>query len=230
MSKSKKNTIDPQEMIKNYGADAVRLFILSDSPPEKDVQWSEKGMVSSYKFIQKLWVLNKTIIKEINNDHKKDTDNFLEVFTNKYIKKITQNLENFSYNVIIANIHEMHSYLSKEINKKYSKKTLIKNYKKILITLIPIIPHFANECIMEIEDDNKNFWPEFDMELTEDNEVTFVVQIDGKKRGLIKSNKDINEETLYELVLKEKSISKYLQNREIRKKIFIPNKLINIIM
>ena len=83
---------------------------------------------------------------------------------------------------------------------------------------------------MEIEDDNKNFWPEFDMELTEDNEVTFVVQIDGKKRGLIKSNKDINEETLYELVLKEKSISKYLQNREIRKKIFIPNKLINIIM
>ena len=71
MSKSKKNTIDPENIIKNYGADAARLFILSDSPPEKDVQWSEEGIMSAYKFIQKLWNLNIKILKEIEKNHKK---------------------------------------------------------------------------------------------------------------------------------------------------------------
>ena len=74
MSKSKKNTIDPENIIKNYGADAARLFILSDSPPEKDVQWSDEGIVSSYKFIQKLWNLNIKVLNEINKNHKKETD------------------------------------------------------------------------------------------------------------------------------------------------------------
>ena len=74
MSKSKKNTIDPENIIKNYGADAVRLFILSDSPPEKDVQWSEEGIASSFKFIQKLWNLNLKILDEIKKNHKKDND------------------------------------------------------------------------------------------------------------------------------------------------------------
>ena len=230
MSKSKKNTIDPQEMIKSYGADAVRLFILSDSPPEKDVQWSEKGMVSSYKFIQKLWVLQNTIIEEIDKDHLKDFDNSVDVFTNKYIKKVTQNLENFSYNIIVANIYEMYSFLIKEINKKYSRETLLKNYKNILITLIPIIPHFANECIEKIGADNKRFWPKFDEQLTEDSEIIFVVQVNGKKRGLIKASRDTNEKDLIGLILEEKNISKHFDNKKIRKKIFIPNKLINIIV
>mgnify|MGYP001182521389 CR=1 FL=1 len=83
MSKSKKNTIDPENIINNYGADAARLFILSDSPPEKDIQWSEEGIASSYKFIQKLWNLNKKIIDEINKDHNKDDDDEIKKYTNK---------------------------------------------------------------------------------------------------------------------------------------------------
>ncbi|MDA9604876.1 leucine--tRNA ligase, partial [Candidatus Pelagibacter sp.] len=139
MSKSKKNTIDPQKMIKNYGADAVRLFILSDSPPEKDVQWSEQGMIASYKFIQKFWLLHKKIIEKISSDEKTEDLKSLETFTNILVDKITKNLEKFHYNVIIANFHETYNFLNKEINKPINKIDLIKNYTKILKLMSPVI-------------------------------------------------------------------------------------------
>ena len=107
MSKSKRNTIDPQKIIDLYGADAVRLFILSDSPPEKDVQWSEEGIISSYKFIQKLWTLHLNINDEMEKNHSKDSSEKINKFTNLFIKKMTNNLNNFSYNIIVANLHEM---------------------------------------------------------------------------------------------------------------------------
>ena len=110
MSKSKKNTIDPEKIIiENYGADAARLFILSDSPPEKDVQWSDEGINSSYKFIQKLWNLNQKILEEILKNHKKDNMKKLKNIQINFKKNVTDNLENFSYNKIIANLHEMYS-------------------------------------------------------------------------------------------------------------------------
>ena len=148
MSKSKKNTIDPENIISNYGADAARFFILSDSPPEKDVQWSEEGIISSFKFIQKLWSLNTLILDEIKKDHLKDEDINLNKETNKFLKRITENLENFSYNKIIANLHEIYSFLIREIKKNFTKKTLIENYEKILIEIMPVIPHFSNECFI----------------------------------------------------------------------------------
>ena len=118
MSKSKKNVIDPENIINNYGADSVRLFILSDSPPEKDVQWSEQGMVSSFKFIQKLWILHLKIKNKLSNKNdliKEDLE--FNKFTNQLINKITNNLESFSYNVIIANMYETYNFLIKHIEK-----------------------------------------------------------------------------------------------------------------
>ena len=103
---NQKNTIDPENIILNYGADAARLFILSDSPPEKDVQWSEERIISSFKFTKKLWNLNLKFLEEINKDHQSDDDNEISNFTNKLIKKVTENLENFSYNKIIANLQK----------------------------------------------------------------------------------------------------------------------------
>ena len=103
MSKSKKNTIDPENIINEYGADAVRLFILSDSPPEKDVQWSDEGIASSYKFVQKLWSLNEKVVHEIDRNHQNDAGVNIAKFTNKFIKKMTDSLNNFSYNILIAN-------------------------------------------------------------------------------------------------------------------------------
>ena len=189
MSKSKKNTIDPEKIINNYGADAVRLFILSDSPPEKDVQWSEEGIASSHKFIQKVWVLHSEISSKIDQDMKDENDK-LTRYINKFIKSVTDNLENFSYNIIVANIHEMYTFFSKEIKFQYSKDTLIKNYKKVLITLLPIIPHFAYEALETLKENNDLSWPSYDESLLLDKIITIVVQINGKKRALIEANND----------------------------------------
>ena len=230
MSKSKKNTIDPEQMIKNYGADAVRLFILSDSPPEKDVQWSEEGMISSFKFVQKLWSLNQKFLEEIQKNHERDIDKKLKIETNKFVKKITHNLENFSYNIIIANIHELHTFYSKQLNNPYTKETLIENYEKILILLLPTLPHFGNECLEKLKTGKNIFWPQFDPKLTIDDEIAFVVQINGKKRGLILSKRNTDQKQLFEMIMKEKNISKYINEKKIQKKIFVPNKLINILV
>ena len=229
MSKSKKNTIDPEKIISNYGADSARLFILSDSPPEKDVQWSEEGIVSSFKFIQKLWKLNEKIVMEINKNHNTDFDNQITKYTNKYLKKIHDNLESFSYNKIIANLYEMYSFLTKQIEKTYTKNTLLENYKKILIAMTPILPHFANECLSIIN--AKNFkWPEYDISMLKEETVNIVIQINGKKRGLIQTKPNITEEKLFEIMKNDEKIMKYFDQKNIKKKIFIKDKLLNIII
>ena len=127
-----KNTVDPEKIIKEYGAVSARLFILSDSPPEKDVQWSDEGINSAYKFIQKLWMLNNKFMNAISKNYKEDSSSELSKYTNQYIKKVTDNLSNFSYNVLIANLYEMYSFLNKEISNIYTSKTLRENYNKIL--------------------------------------------------------------------------------------------------
>ena len=148
MSKSKKNVIDPENIMNNYGADSVRLFILSDSPPEKDVQWSEQGMIASYKFLQKLWNLHNKIKEKIRNfETIKNGNKDLDKFTNKIIFKITNNLENFHYNVIIANIYETYNFLNKEVDKKLDSKNLKENYIKLLVLFSPAIPHFERDKI-----------------------------------------------------------------------------------
>ena len=181
MSKSKKNTIDPEDIISNYGADSARLFILSDSPPEKDIQWSEEGIISSFKFIQKLWHLNEKIVNEIKKKHDSDHDDEIKKYTNKYLKKIHDNLESFSYNKIVANLYEMYSFLNKQIDKPYTNKTLKENYEKILITMTPVLPHFANECLNIIESENFK-WPEYDKSMLKEELVNIVIQINGKKK------------------------------------------------
>ena len=230
MSKSKKNTIDPENIIESYGADSVRLFILSDSPPEKDVQWSDEGISASFKFIQKLWNMNLKFIEEMKKNIAQDSSNKIDIFTNKFIKKIENNLNNFNYNIVIANLHEMHSFLIKELKNEYTEKTLCKNYEKILITLMPIIPHYSNECLKMINKESKISWPSYDDSILEQDKTTIVIQINGKKRGLIQTDQDINENNLYKLIKNDEKLNKYLNEQEVKKKIYIKNKLINIII
>ena len=229
MSKSKKNTVDPENIISNYGADAARLFILSDSPPEKDVQWSEEGIISSFKFIQKLWNLHQKILDESNKDHKKNNNNAIEKYTNKFLKDITHNLENFSYNKLIANLHEMYSFMYKQIQEPYTKITLIENYQKILIAMTPIVPHFSTEClnILGIQDSK---WPKYDKTILKENIINIVVQINGKKRGLVRAELNITEEKLFEIIKNDETLTKYLNQKELKRRIYIKNKLINIII
>ena len=230
MSKSKKNVIDPEYIINNYGADSVRLFILSDSPPEKDVQWSDQGMVSSFKFIQKLWILNQKILDEIQKKHLNDVDSEFEKVTNIFIKNVTVNLSKFTYNKIIANFYEIYSSLSKLMKKKYSSKTIVQNYRKVLICMMPVIPHFSNECLELLKDEREIKWPKIDEKFLIEENINFVVQINGKKRGLLKVDRDISEDDIVKLVRENNEINKYIKNQELKKKIFVPNKLINIII
>jgi len=230
MSKSKKNTIDPEKIIKDYGADSVRLFILSDSPPEKDVQWSDEGIAASHKFIQKLWNLNLNFLEEIRKNHKNDTDEKLYKITNNFINNVTNNLSKFSYNKIIANFYEIYSELSEILKKEYSSKTIIENYKKILICMLPVIPHFANECIALLKEDEKIKWPDIDQNILTEEVINYVIQINGKKRGLIKASRNITEKDLLDLINNNQEINKYFKDNKIKKNIFIPNKLINIIV
>jgi len=230
MSKSKKNTIDPENIIKNYGADSVRLFILSDSPPEKDVQWSDQGMMASFKFVQKLWTLNSKVLDKIKNNEKEtDKGNHLIKFTNQLIYKVTQNLEKFHYNVIVANLYEMYNFLIKETDKPIRKKVLIENYRKILILMNPFIPHFSNECLNLIGRVQIN-WPKVsNIDLTEEN-INFVVQINGKKRSILIIKRDMIEEKILETIKLNPEIEKFFKGQEIKKTVFVPNRLINIIL
>ena len=229
MSKSKKNTIDPENIIKNYGADSVRLFILSDSPPEKDVQWSDQGMLASFKFVQKLWTLNSKILDKIKDNNQGDEGSDLTKFTNQLINKITQNLEKFHYNVIIANFYEMYNFLIKEIDKPIKKEILIENYKKILILMNPFIPHFSNECLNTINE-NKINWPKISKKDLIEEDINFVVQINGKKRAILNVKRDVVEKEILEIIKTNLEIEKFLKNQTIKKSIFVPNRLINIIL
>jgi leucyl-tRNA synthetase len=233
MSKSKKNTIDPEEMIKNYGADAVRLFILSDSPPEKDVQWSDQGMIASYKFIQKFWSLHKKINLKIQMSEKNNADSFnesIEEFTNQVLSKINISLNKFSYNVIIANLHEIYNFFSKLIEKEEETKNLLNNYIKILTVMIPITPHLANECLSELRFDKTISWPEINSKYLKNKKYTIVVQINGKKRSLILTEKSIEEQDLIKKIKETNELQKFFEGKNIIKSIFIKDKLINLIL
>jgi len=230
MSKSKRNTVDPEKIIEKFGADSVRLFILSDSPPEKDVQWSDEGMISSYKFIQKLWILNQKIMTEIMANHPSNSDNSIDKITNIFIKNVTNNINNFSYNKIVANFHEMYSSLNKAILNKIEKNKLIENYKKILITMSPVTPHFSKECLELIGEKEKILWPEINEKILVENKKKFVVQINGKTREIIEADKDISEKNLLVKINENSKLKNYISGKSIRKKIFIPEKLINIIV
>jgi leucyl-tRNA synthetase len=230
MSKSKKNTIDPEKIIKDYGADAVRLFILSDSPPEKDVQWSEQGMNASYKFIQKLWLLHKKIIIKIKNEKNKVSENDINKFTNQLINKITKNIEKFHYNVIVANFYEMYNFLNKEIDKPINVDSLKKNYAKILNLFIPFVPHLAKECLEELGENDKNIWPSVNQKYLVSEFINMVIQINGKKKEVFKVKTDINQEEVLQEIRKNDKVSKHLKNKKIIKQIFVPNRLINLIV
>ena len=225
MSKSKKNTIDPEEIINSYGADAVRLFILSDSPPEKDVQWSEQGMQASYKFLQKLWGLNELILEKIKikgNDNTSEKN--LEIFINETIEKFNYNLEKFNYNVLIANLYETYNFLIDLVNKNINGDILLENYKKILIIMSPIIPHYASECLYKFGITEKLEWPEVDKNKIKKDTIEYVIQINGKKRGNLTAKPNMNEKELMELIIKDDKINKSLLKKKIDKTFYVKNK------
>tara|TARA_Y100000590_G_scaffold448834_1_gene586088 strand:- start:2833 stop:4722 length:1890 start_codon:yes stop_codon:yes gene_type:complete len=227
MSKSKKNIVDPEEMISSYGADSIRWFMLSDSPPERDVQWSLEGVSASFKFIQKLWSLNHQILNK-NDSQTNSDDKILEKAVNKTVYNVTKNLDNFQYNVVVANIHEIYNLLYQHvINNKTSTKVLKNEWEKIIMLLVPLVPHLAHECS---ENFNKKFyWPKYNSKLLKDENCKIVVQVDGRKRGILEMPVNSKEKMVLEKCKEIENVSKYITNVEIIKNIYIKNKLVNFI-
>ena len=221
--------MDPQYIINQYGADAVRFFILADSPPEKDIQWSDEGMVSSYKFIQKFWVLNEQIV-EITKSKIDSNNEELEIFTNRMINKINQALEKFRYNIIIATYHEIYTFYKKiaEINKNF--KNLKNNFEKILLIMMPVIPHIVNECLYKLDCNKDAQWPEINQKYMKDENVEIVIQVNGKKRNTILVENDIDENKIINQINSKKLIEKYLNSGKLLKTIYVKNRLINYII
>jgi len=165
---------------------------------------------------------------KLKDDNHKSID--INIFTNQIIEKITKNLENFHYNVLIANLHEIYNYLSKNLKKFKDKKNLLSNYEKILKVILPVMPHLMNECLDELKVKDKNEWPKVNKKYLKNENFNVVIQINGKKRGLMNFNKEISEKDLLFEIKNDKKISKFLKDKGIKKSIYIKNKLINLII
>ena len=228
MSKSKKNIVDPEEMINIYGADSIRWFMLSDSPPERDVQWSLEGVSAAFKFIQKLWKLNNDILNK--KDSTSDTEDLtLRKAVNKTIYNVTKNLDNFQYNVVIANIHEIYNLLCDQLlNNKTSNKTLKNEWEKITMLLMPLAPHLAHECCEKLN--KKFYWPQYNHKLLKDENCKIVIQVNGRKRGVLEMPVNSKEQTIVKKSKEIDNVLKYLENTEVMKNIYIKNKIINFII
>jgi len=231
MSKSKKNTIDPETMIKQYGADAVRWFILSDSPPEKDVQWSDTGVNSSNKFLQRIWNLNQTILKkEKNKKIDKEKTRKFENEINLFVYKIDNTIKNFQFNVAIAHFYEVYRYLSDSINFEIGKDVLINNITKIMKLMIPFTPHIAYECLSNLNCEDTNAWPKVNKSVLDKTKINMVIQINGKTRDVININQNLDEDGVKLLITSNSKAYKHLVGKKIKKTIFVKNKIINYII
>jgi leucyl-tRNA synthetase len=231
MSKSKKNIIDPDDIIKIYGSDAVRWFILSDSPPDRDIQWSDNGIQGAFKYIQKIWRTYeklKTYKKE-----KEENSNQLIRHCNILIKEITDCIEKFHINVAVAKLYVFLNNINEEIEKQSLNKEDIENiYKKYLIIISAFIPYIANECWEKMtgkQDMALQEWPKIDESFLHKENFDIVIQINGKKRAIINATNNENEENILSKSLAIKNIQVILDKKIILKKIFIKNKLLNIV-
>jgi len=228
MSKSKKNVIDPENMIKSYGADAVRWFILSDSPPEKDVQWSNQGVNAAYKFLQKIY--NLTHVINNRRDVKNIKDKNFDIKFNNYIFKITDLINNFQLNVVIANIYGIYNLFNSVLNEEISNECLKKNLSKLMKMLIPFVPHLAHECLEQLNSKNVNIWPAVDGKLELGEKIKIAIQINGKTREIIEIEKDLDEKDVIIECKKSNKIKDQLTKNKIQKIIYVKNRIINYLI
>ncbi len=229
MSKSKKNTIDPEVMIKQYGADSVRWFILSDSPPEKDIQWSDRGVASANRYLQKIWNLNFVIHSRKDKKASKKLEDELDQKINNFAYKIDHAIEGFKFNVAIALFYEVYNFLKDKLNLDISSKVLTKNITKVMKLMLPFVPHLAHECLELHKSKEINKWPKIDDKNIID-EITLAIQVNGKTRDIIKIKKNLDQKKIEDIIKSKSKAQKFLIDKKIVKKIFVKNKIINYII
>jgi len=231
MSKSKKNIVDPDDIINIYGSDAVRWFILSDSPPDRDIQWSDHGIQGAFKYIQKIWRTSEKISSY--KEEKEIKNNKYNEGANSLIKEITQCIEKFHINVAIAKLYVFLSLINEAIDSKDINSDEIKNiFKDYLIIASVFIPYVSNECWNKISRNNNlssQNWPIIKENLKTKDTYDIVIQVDGKKRAIINVTNNESEENILSKSLAIKNIQVILGKKIIKNKIFVKNKLLNIV-
>ena len=228
MSKSKKNVVDPESMIKSYGADAVRWFILSDSPPEKDIQWSNQGVNAAYKFLQKIY--NLCCITNKRSENKNTLDKSFELKINSYVNKITQSINNFNLNVVVANVYEIYNLFNENLNKEITNRCIKKNLVKLMKILIPFTPHIAYECLEILGEKEIKSWPKVDTKLILKEKIKMAIQINGKTRDVIEVDKGISQISVEKLCKDNVKIKDKILSKSINKIIFVKDRIINFIV
>ena len=233
MSKSKKNIVDPDSIVLNYGADTARLFMISDSPPERDLEWSIDGIKAMNRYLEKIYDLlsskfNFTLT--IKNDKKmSDKEKRAYRFTNNTINTFSEDIKKYRFNTAVAKLRELSNFLIKE---KLVGDTFNYCWSVYLRLIYVITPHFSQELVSKSGSDKiiENMkWPEVDLNKSSDTTVTVVIQINGKKRGIVKVDENITKETLIKTILG--SQNQYSINiTKAKKIIFVPNKIINFVI
>ena len=241
MSKSMGNTVDPEEMINNYGADTVRLFMMFAAPPEQSLEWSDKAVNGAYRFLRKFWTMVLNRIDDISNVDDIDPDDFfndaqkeLRKETHKTIAKVSDDIgRRYTFNTAIAAIMSLSNRVSRyQIDTDLDRKVVREALESMVLLLSPIVPHICNHLWAELGHQTpvvNELWPTFNEDLTVDATLEIVIQINGKLRARLHVDANIDEETLKELAFNEPKIAKLIAEQTIKKTIVVPGKLINIV-
>lgn len=232
MSKSKKNVVDPDDIIKTYGADVARWFVLSDSPPERDVEWTESGVIGAWRFSKKVWSLVAGVEKGdpmVVAANASGEALELRRFAHKAMEKITDGIEAFRFNTSVAQIYELTNALSKYKTNDDAKMEAL----GILIrSIAPFMPHLAEECWQALGGDDLVYhapWPEVDPDMLVEDTVTLPVQVNGKRRSEIHVPADMAKDDIEALARSDESVVRSIEGLTIRKVIIVPGRIVNIV-
>ena len=234
MSKSKYNGIDPESVIKKYGADTARMFILFKAPPEKDLEWGDTDVEGQFRFLSRIWKLYINCAKDINNKSNSypDKEKSLIKSMNIAIKEISNDILNNQFNTAISELMKFYNSLSNSIN-DVNNNLKIDALKTFCILLAPFAPHIAEE-IWHLIGFKKSVhleqWPSFNAEALKEDSYELVIQVNGKVRDKVNINNDMSEDQIKELTLKRPNILKWTQDKEIRKIIIVKGKIMNIVV
>ena len=242
MSKSLGNTVDPEEMIQNYGADTVRLFMMFTSPPEQSLEWSDTAINGSYRFLKKLWKLIKThqdSIKDISgissNEKFNGNQNKLRRKTHQTISKVTDDIgRRYTFNTAIAAVMELVNEVSAfNVDDELDRQVIKEAIESILLLLSPIVPHICHQLWLDINHDQPIIdarWPKYDSSLLKSETSLIVVQVNGKLRSKLEVDASISEDELKSMALSDEKVVRFIDGNEIKKIIVIPEKLVNIVV
>ena len=233
MSKSKGNTIDPLEVIdQGYGADSLRTYEMFIAPYEVDASWDSRGIAGVYRFLNRVWVLVQEFIE--SEKSAENLSNFAEVqkIQHKTIKKVTEDFHRESLNTAVAALMEFVNDLYKLKLEGFSNDWRFV-LEDLLKMLVPFAPHISSELWQQLGNDDfieKSGWPKWNEELLKTDKIQIIVQVNGKLRGKIKVSANSEKDEILAIARAEDNVSKFLQDKEILKEIFIPNKLINFVV